>query len=67
MNSLVKFSLFTVIYVMMTWFLTDEVGCAFSGDEQCLISFVVKYIIFIALMFVYDKWVKGRIFKTKNK
>ncbi|MEC4114395.1 hypothetical protein [Myroides pelagicus] len=65
MNTLVKYSFFTIIYVVLTWFISDEVSCAFSGDEICLMNFVVKYVIFMALMIIYDKWIKKLIFKKK--
>ncbi|WP_010249638.1 hypothetical protein [Myroides injenensis] len=65
MNNLVKYSFFTVIYIALTWFVSDEVSCALSGDQMCLLNFVVKYIIFMVLMIIYDKWLKNKIFKKK--
>lgn len=67
MNTLVKYSFFSFIYIALTWFMSDEISCALSGNEICLVSFVGKYIIFIVLMIVYDKWMKPKIFKNKTK
>lgn len=63
MDTLIKYSFFTVIYIALTWFLSDEVGCALSGNETCVLNFLVKYIIFMVFMIIYDKWIKGKIFK----
>jgi len=63
MNTLVKYSFFTVIYIGLTWFLSDELGCAIAGNQTCVLNFMVKYVVFMVLMIIYNKWIKGKIFK----
>ncbi|MTG97052.1 MULTISPECIES: hypothetical protein [Myroides] len=65
MSTLVKYSFFTVIFVILTWVMTDEVSCALKGDEICLMNFAFKYLVFMVLMVIYDKWLKYKIFKKK--
>lgn len=66
MKNLIKYGFFTFIYLILTWTMSDNMGCVISGNSTCLLEFAIRYIIFMALMFVYDKWVKDRLFKTKK-
>ncbi len=65
-NTLIKFCLFTVIYILFSWIIANDFVCALQGDLICLQNVAVRYLIFIVLMLIYEKWVKNRLFK-KNK
>lgn len=66
-STLIKFSLFTVIYILFSWFIATDFVCALKGDSLCLQNVAIRYIIFMILMVVYEKWVKQRLFKKKHK
>lgn len=62
-NILIKFSLFTVIYILFSWIIANDFICALQGDPLCMQNVAIRYVIFIILMIVYEKWVKNRLFK----
>ena len=64
-STLIKFSLFTVIYILFSWFIANDFICALKGDALCLQNVAIRYLIFMALMVVYEKWVKNKLFKKK--
>lgn len=66
-NILIKFSLFTVIYILFSWIIANDFVCALQGDPLCMQNVAIRYVIFIVLMIVYEKWVKNRLFKRKDK
>lgn len=67
MNTLKKYGLFTFIYILLTWTFSNDLNCLLDVDMICLANFLVKYIVFIVLMVVYDRWIKGGLFGKKNK
>ena len=66
MKQLTKYGIFTLIYLILNWFVSDEIYCAWQLDSACLFSFFSKYIIFMILMVVYVKWMKNRLTKDKK-
>ncbi|MBB1148856.1 MULTISPECIES: hypothetical protein [unclassified Myroides] len=66
-NVVIKFSLFTVIYILFSWIIANDFVCALKGDPLCMQNVAIRYIIFIVLMVVYEKWVKDKVFKRKEK
>ena len=45
----------------------DEVDCALKGEELCLYSLIGKYVIFIILVLLFNKFIKPIIFKKLCK
>lgn len=66
-NILIKFSLFTVIYILFSWIIANDFVCALQGDLLCLQNVAIRYVVFIILMIVYETWVKDRLFKKNKK
>lgn len=66
MKYLIKYGFFTVIYLILTWFMSDNMGCVLEGNSTCLFEFAIRYIIFMGLMAVYDIWIKDKLFKNKK-
>ncbi len=62
-NILIKFGLFTVIYLLFSWLIAGDFICALGGDPICLQNVAVRYIIFIILMIAYETVVKKKMFK----
>ncbi|SFJ61973.1 hypothetical protein SAMN04487893_11179 [Myroides guanonis] len=67
MNILKKYGLFTFIYILLTWAFSNDLNCLLDVDTICLTNFLGKYFVFIVLMIVYDRWIKGGLFGKKNK
>ncbi len=65
-NTLIKFGLFTVIYILFSWFVADDFICALKGDMLCLQNVSIRYIIFMILMIGYETLVKKKLFKKTN-
>lgn len=63
----IKFSLFTVIYIIFSWVIASDFVCALQGDIGCLQNVSVRYIVFMMLMVVYEIFVKKRLFKSNKK
>lgn len=61
-----KYGLFTIIFLLLTWFLSDELSCFFTLEAYCLLNLSIRYILFMVLMMIYDVWIKKIIFKRKN-
>lgn len=67
MNTFKKYGLFTFIYILLTWTFSNDLNCLLDVDMICLTNFLGKYVVFIVLMIVYDRWIKGGLFGKKNK
>ncbi|MDR0230481.1 MAG: hypothetical protein LBI72_15700 [Flavobacteriaceae bacterium] len=66
MKYVIKYAFFTIIYLILTWIMSDNMQCLFEGNQSCLFDFTIRYLIFMVLMVVYDLWVKDRLFKKSN-
>ena len=59
-----KILLYTLIYIVISFIMSyDEIQCATSGNEMCWVSLIGKFLIFILLMLLFDRFIKPRIFK----
>lgn len=59
-----KFLLYTLIYVVISFLMSyDEIQCALNGEELCWYNLIGKYLIFLLLLYIYDRLIKPRIFK----
>lgn len=65
-TTLIKFCLFTVIYILFSLIIANDFICALQGDLACLQNVAIRYVIFIVLMLIYEKWIKNKLFK-KNQ
>lgn len=66
MNTLKKYGIFTLIYLVLTAVMSDDLSCLWALDGLCLANFLGKYAIFILLMAVYDRFFKNKIFGSKT-
>jgi len=63
-----KFLLYTLIYVVISFLMSyNEIQCAINGEELCWYNLIGKYLIFLLLLYVYDKLIKPRIFKKQKQ
>jgi sterol desaturase/sphingolipid hydroxylase (fatty acid hydroxylase superfamily) len=59
-----KILLYLFVYVVITFLMSyDEVQCAFNGEDLCWVSLIAKFVIFIVLVFIFDRFIKPKIFK----
>lgn len=63
-----KFLLYTLIYVVISFLMSyDEIQCAVNGEELCWYNLIGKYLIFLLLLYIYDRLIKPRIFKKQKQ
>jgi len=63
-----KFLLYTLIYVVISFLMSyDEIQCAINGEELCWYNLIGKYLIFLLLLYIYDRLIKPRIFKKQKQ
>lgn len=59
--------LYTLIYVVISFLMSyNEIQCALNGEELCWYNLIGKYLIFLLLLYIYDRLIKPRIFKKPN-
>ena len=62
-----KFLLYTLIYVVISFLMSyNEIQCALNGEELCWYNLIGKYLIFLLLLYIYDRLINPRIF-SKNE
>lgn len=63
-----KFLLYTFIYVVISFLMSyNEIQCAVNDEELCWYNLIGKYLIFLLLLYVYDRLIKPRIFKKQKQ
>jgi len=63
-----KFLLYTLIYVVISFLMSyNEIQCALNGEELCWYNLIGKYLIFLLLLYIYDRLIKPRIFKKQKQ
>jgi len=63
-----KFLLYTLIYVVISFLMSyDEIQCAVNGEELCWYNLIGKYLIFLLLLYIYDRLIKPGIFKKQKQ
>ena len=63
-----KLLLYTLIYVLISFLMSyNEIQCALNGEELCWYNLIGKYLIFLLLLYIYDRLIKPRIFKKQNQ
>lgn len=63
-----KFLLYTLIYVVISFLMSyNEIQCAINGEELCWYNLIGKYLIFLLLLYIYDRLIKPRIFKKQKQ
>jgi len=63
-----KFLLYTLIYVVISFLMSyNEIQCAVNGEELCWYNLIGKYLIFLLLLYIYDRLIKPRIFKKPKQ
>lgn len=63
-----KFLLYTLIYVVISFLMSyNEIRCAINGEELCWYNLIGKYLIFLLLLYIYDRLIKPRIFKKPKQ
>lgn len=63
-----KLLLYTIIYVVISFLMSyDEIQCAINGEELCWYNLIGKYLIFLLLLYIYDRLIKPRIFKKQKQ
>jgi len=58
-----KIILYTAIYALITFLLSNDWDCILDPDSYCLVNVLAKYIIFMLLILVFDKFLKKKLFK----
>ncbi len=66
MKTLKKYGLFTLIYLILTAVMSDDLACIWAMNAYCVANFLGKYAIFILLMLIYDRFFKNKIFANKT-
>ena len=61
-----KLILYTAIYALITFFLSNDWNCILDPDSYCLVNVFAKYIVFMLLIVVFDKFIKKKIFKNEK-
>lgn len=61
-----KIILYTVIYALITFLLSNDWDCILDPDSYCLVNVIAKYVIFMLLIIVFDKFIKKKIFKNEK-
>lgn len=62
-----KLFLYTLIYIVVSFLMSyNEIQCALNGEELCWYNLIGKFIIFLLLLYIYDRLIKPRIFKKQN-
>lgn len=59
-----KIILYTIIYALITFLLSNDWDCILDPDSYCLVNVIAKYVIFMLLIIVFDKFIKKKIFKN---
>jgi len=63
-----KILLYTLIYVVISFLMSyNEIQCAVNGEELCWYNLIGKYLIFLLLLYIYDRLIKPRIFKKPKQ
>ena len=63
-----KFLLYTLIYVVISFLMSyNEIQCAVNGEELCWYNLIGKYLIFLLLLYIYDRLIKPRIFRKNER
>jgi len=63
-----KFLLYTLIYVVISFLMSyNEIQCGLNGEELCWYNLIGKYLIFLLLLYIYDRLIKPRIFKKQKQ
>ncbi len=59
-----KFLLYSLIYIVVSFLMSyNEIQCALNGEELCWFNLIGKFIIFMLLIIVFDRFIKPKIFK----
>lgn len=61
-----KIILYTVIYALITFLLSNDWDCVLDPDSYCLVNVISKYVIFMLLILIFDKFFKKKIFKNEK-
>ena len=61
-----KLILYTAIYALITFFLSNDWNCILDPDSYCLVNVLAKYIVFMLLIVIFDKFIKKKIFKNEK-
>lgn len=61
-----KLILYTAIYALITILLSNDWDCISNPDSYCLVNVLAKYIIFMLLIVVFDRFIKKKIFKNEK-
>lgn len=63
-----KLLLYTLIYIVISFLMSyNEIQCAINGEELCWYNLIGKYLIFLLLLYIYDRLIKPRIFKKQKQ
>jgi len=63
-----KILLYTLIYVVISFLMSyNEIQCAVNREELCWYNLIGKYLIFLLLLYIYDRLIKPRIFKKPKQ
>lgn len=63
-----KLFIYTIVYLLVTILMSpEELFCSFKLNEICIASIIGKWILFIVIMFLYDKFLKPLFSKKIDK
>lgn len=61
-----KVVIYSIIYFIVCLIMSpEELYCSFQLNELCIAAISVKWIIFIVIIFIYDKFIKPLFNKKK--
>lgn len=53
-----KLTIYIIVFLIITLLLSyDEILCAWSSDNTCVVNLIAKFVIFMLLMFLLDKFI----------
>lgn len=69
MKSLLKkITIYSAVYFLVTLLLSpNELFCSFNLNEMCIMSVLGKWLFFVIIMFLYDKFLKPLFTKKIDK
>jgi len=63
-----KILVYALIYVVVSFLMSyNEIQCALNGEELCWYNLIGKFVIFMFLMLLFDKFIKPKIFRNERK
>lgn len=61
-----KIVIYSIMYFAITFLLSNDWDCILNPDGYCLLNVGAKYVFFLVVMVIYDKYIRRKIFKNEK-